>query len=66
MADALANSGPSTPDRYSFTARELDSVTALQYNRVRCFDPTPGRWLTEEPAGFGLDATPAPGADQTL
>jgi RHS repeat-associated protein len=37
------------PDHYRFTGRELDSVTGLQYNRARCFDPSPGRWLTEEP-----------------
>ena len=31
--------------RYHWTAREYDCETALQYNRVRCFDPRIGRWL---------------------
>jgi RHS repeat-associated protein len=35
-------------DRYRFTGRDLESVTALQHNRARCFDPRPGRRLTED------------------
>jgi RHS repeat-associated protein len=46
-------------DRYHFTGRVLESVTALQYNRARCFDPKPGRWLTEEPLETSITLAPA-------
>jgi RHS repeat-associated protein len=39
-------------DRYRFTVRKSDSNEALLYNRARHYDPTPGRWLNEEPVGF--------------
>jgi RHS repeat-associated protein len=38
-------------DRYQFTAGEYDAA-GLQYNRARCYDPTPGRWLTLDPMAF--------------
>jgi RHS repeat-associated protein len=40
-------------DRYQFTAREFDANTGLQYNRARYYDPATGRWLSEDPLGFG-------------
>jgi RHS repeat-associated protein len=39
-------------DRYQYTAREYDAAAGLQYNRARCYDPTPGRWLALDPAAF--------------
>jgi len=45
--------------RYLWTGREFDSVTGLQYNRNRWYDPTLGRWLSEDPIGFD-------GGDYTL
>jgi RHS repeat-associated protein len=38
--------------RYLWTGRELDTLTGLQYNRNRWYDPTLGRWLSEDPIGF--------------
>jgi RHS repeat-associated protein len=35
-----------------FTSREFDAETGLYYNRARYFDPTTGRWTTEDPMGF--------------
>jgi RHS repeat-associated protein len=46
-------SGGANGDRYGFTAREVDSVTGLQYNRARWYNPATGRWTAEDPAGFG-------------
>jgi RHS repeat-associated protein len=37
---------------FAFTARERDVETGLQYHRARYYDPTPGRWLSEDPIGF--------------
>ena len=38
--------------RYTWTGRELDSVTGLQYNRARWYDPQLGRWISQDPMGF--------------
>lgn len=32
---------------FEWTGREIDPETALQYNRARCFDPTPGSFIEE-------------------
>jgi RHS repeat-associated protein len=47
FAKVLSVSDPPA-DRFRFTGRELESLTALQYNQARYFDPKPGRWLTED------------------
>jgi RHS repeat-associated protein len=39
--------------RYGYTARELDAESGLQYNRARYFDPAVGRFISEDPIGFG-------------
>jgi RHS repeat-associated protein len=43
---------PANGDRYCFTSREFDHVKSLQYQRDRFYDPTPGRWLSEDALGF--------------
>ena len=48
----IAETNPSASDRYLFTGREFDRVTGLQYNRARYYDPSTGRWTTEDPIGF--------------
>lgn len=35
-----------------FTGQWLNVVTGLQYNHHRWYDPTNGRWLSEDPMGF--------------
>jgi RHS repeat-associated protein len=40
-------------DRYGFTGREFDSVTGLQYNRERYYNPATGKWTSEDPLSFG-------------
>jgi RHS repeat-associated protein len=37
---------------YQYTARELDSETGLYYYRARYYDPTIGRFISEDPIGF--------------
>jgi RHS repeat-associated protein len=39
-------------DRYHYTGRELLAEEGLQYNRARCFDPSVGRWMSEDPLGY--------------
>ena len=48
----IAETNPSASDRYLFTGREFDRVTGLQFNRARYYDPSTGRWTTEDPTGF--------------
>jgi RHS repeat-associated protein len=47
-----SQSNPANGDRYGFTARELDAVTGLLYDRARWYDPKTGRWTSQDPLGF--------------
>lgn len=40
-------------DRIKFTGREWDSQFGLYYYRARMYDPSIGRFTTEDPMGFG-------------
>jgi RHS repeat-associated protein len=52
----VTETNTSCGDRYKWTGREFDYDTGLQYNRARYYDPSTGRWLSEDPHGFaGLD-----------
>jgi RHS repeat-associated protein len=48
----LTASTGSATNWYRYTARQFDSDTALYYNRARYYDPTTGRFLSEDPVGF--------------
>src|SRR5437588_1429556 len=56
--DAYGNSAGSTRTRYGYTGRERDSLTGLQYNRARFYDPQLGRFISEDPIGLagGMNA----------
>lgn len=41
------------PTRYQFTGREFDNFSGLQYSRARFYDPNIGRFISEDPIGFG-------------
>ena len=57
--DAFGNlvdeTNPAVDILFAFTARDRDVETGLQYHRARYYDPTPGRWLSEDPIGFDGD-----------
>jgi RHS repeat-associated protein len=40
-------------DRIKYTARWYDADTGLQNNRARWYEVSAGRWLSEDPEGFG-------------
>jgi RHS repeat-associated protein len=44
-------SSGSLTNPFQYTARESDSETALYYNRARYHDPTPGRFVSQDPIG---------------
>jgi RHS repeat-associated protein len=50
--NVLSETHPAWGDRYKWTGRELDNQTGLQYNRARWYDPTTGRWTSQDPLGF--------------
>lgn len=51
--DAYGNSAGSTRTRYGYTGRERDLDTGLLYYRARFYDPQLGRFISEDPIGFG-------------
>jgi len=51
--DSFGNSAGSTRTRYTYTGRERDSVTGSMYYRARFYDPQLGRFISEDPIGFG-------------
>jgi RHS repeat-associated protein len=43
--------------RFGYTGRELDGETGLYYYRARYYDPSLGRFISEDPVGFGAGDT---------
>ena len=42
---------------FGYTGRDWDADIGMQYNRARWYDPSTGRWLSQDPRGFaGGDA----------
>ncbi len=48
----IKETNPAARGRYTWTGREFDVETDLQYNRARYDDPTMGRWISQDPMGF--------------
>jgi len=51
----LTASAGSLVNPFRYTARESDTETGLYYYRSRYYDPAAGRFLGEDPLGFGGD-----------
>jgi len=53
----LTNSSGTLTNPFQYTGRELDSETGLYYYRARYYDPSTGRFLSEDPSAFigGVD-----------
>jgi RHS repeat-associated protein len=52
--DSFGNAtSASFPSRYQFTGREYDSFSGFHYYRARWFDGKLGRFMSEDPIGFG-------------
>ncbi|NBE84082.1 RHS repeat-associated core domain-containing protein [Micromonospora rubida] len=50
---AVTASGAASGNTQQFTGRERDSATGLNYHRARWYSPETGRFLSQDPAGFG-------------
>lgn len=46
------NSSGNVANLFRYTGRDFDSETGLYYYRARYYDPTVGRFLSEDPVGF--------------
>jgi len=51
--DSFGNATGNLNTRYQYTGREVDNFTGLQYNRARWYDGNLGRFISEDPIGFG-------------
>jgi len=51
--DSFGNSTGSSLTRSTYTGREFDSDTGLYYYRARWYDSQVGRFISEDPIGFG-------------
>jgi RHS repeat-associated protein len=51
--EAFGLSAGSQLSRFAFTGRERDETTQLIYYRARWYDPSTGKFVTEDPVGFG-------------
>ena len=48
----IVGSSGSLPDTLRYTSREFDSESNLQFSRARYYDPTAGRFLSQDPLKF--------------
>jgi RHS repeat-associated protein len=49
----VSQSNPLVDVRYGYTGRDLDSESGLNYYRARYYDAATGRFISEDPIGFG-------------
>ncbi len=53
FGEILGQTNPSLGDRFTFAGREFDSEIGLYYNRARYYDASLGRFISQDPIGFG-------------
>jgi RHS repeat-associated protein len=51
--DSFGNAAGNLNTRYQFTGREFDTATGFYYYRGRWYDANLGRFISEDPLGFG-------------
>lgn len=51
--DSFGNSTNNLTTRYGYTGREYDNFTGLYFYRARWYDSNLGRFISEDPIGFG-------------
>jgi RHS repeat-associated protein len=53
FGNVVAESSPSTGDRFKYAGMEADAATGLYYDRARWYDPKAGKFVGQDPTGFG-------------
>ncbi|MEB3220007.1 MAG: putative Ig domain-containing protein [Nostocales cyanobacterium 94392] len=53
FGEILGQTNPNEDDRFAFTGREYDEETGLYYYRARYYDLSLGRFISQDPIGFG-------------
>ncbi len=53
----LSQTDPLAGDRFTFTGREWDPELGFYYYRARFYDPTTGRFISQDPIGFASGDT---------
>ena len=51
--NVVSQSNPAFSSRYRYTGREFDKDTGLHYYRARYYDAEIGRFVSNDPIGFG-------------
>ena len=52
FGNVLSESNPSQGDRFKFTGREYSPELGIYYYRARWYDPSSGRFISQDPIGF--------------
>ena len=52
FGNVLSESSPSQGDRFKFTGREFSPELGIYYYRARWYDPSSGRFISQDPIGF--------------
>jgi len=53
FGEIISQTNPEKADQFGFTGRELDAETDLYYFRARAYDANLGRFISQDPIGFG-------------
>ena len=52
FGNILTETGPAQGDRFKFTGREYSPELGIYYYRARWYDPSAGRFISQDPIGF--------------
>jgi RHS repeat-associated protein len=62
----IADANPTPDCLFAFTSHPFDKEVGLQSNQPRHYDRSLGRWLNDEPDGYGAsDAAPRGGVTRS-
>ncbi len=53
FGNLTGQSSPASGDRFEYAGMEADATTGLNYDRARWYDPNGGKFLAQDPSGFG-------------
>ena len=52
FGNIISQTNSSNGDRFLFTGMEYDATTGMYYDHARYYDPTTGRFVSQDPKGF--------------